>query len=62
MMGLNEIRRMNRRACVHCVKEQVFDQRIESRDDCYKCNVIASPANYGNEWSFARRMAKAEKE
>jgi hypothetical protein len=61
MRGLNEIRRMNLRVCVHCVKEEVLDQRIESRDDCYKCSAIANRANYGNEWSFARSMAEAEK-
>ena len=62
MMGLNEIRRLNRRACVHCTKERFVDRRIESRDECYKCNAIADPENYGSRWSFASRMAQTEKE
>ena len=62
MMGLHEIRKLNRRACVHCLKERLVDRRIESCDECYKCKAIADAGNYGNVWGFARRMAEAEKE
>ena len=62
MKGLNEIKRLNRRACVHCAKERFVDRRIESRDECYKCNAIADPENYGSRWSFARHIEEAGKE
>ena len=61
-MGLREIRRLNRRACVHCTDDRFFNRCAESGNECYNCKALADPDNYGSRWSHARRMAEAEKE
>ena len=62
MMGLNEIRKLNRRACVHCTDDRFSNGCIQSGDDCYKCKALTDQENYGSRWSFANGIAKPEKE
>ena len=62
MRGLNEIRKLNRRACVHCRDDRFFSSGAESGSDCYNCKGFVEPDNVRNRLSHALRMAEAEKE